>query len=210
MLTSQQIHVHDNSDAFMPITLHMDPELINSDIVRLSDLVRSWYNELGMCAALTTDQDLVCLQVDRFVMQPDGRVCKYNAVIGYHFSVDIPHFTHGIEVDWIPYQVVAASAHLGDERGGHYQSILSVAPEALPHQQPAGWLHCDDHRAPRACWTPPKDFDRAVTLFWLCKCDGLMLHDMRFPSPELHPLQPSQPSGLTRAMLDMMNQMRSD
>ena len=101
-------------------------------------------------------------------------------------------------------KVVAAFAHLGPADHGHYQAILKVGHESRPDSAPALWLHCDDNRAPRPCWSLPPEFAAGVTCFWLCRCEQLDLYDMR-TAPHSIAVPTAHGDGLDQAMLAMLD-----
>ena len=204
----QNITLHDQGDATMPITIQIDMELVDNGSIRLVDLVRHWHQELGMSAGLVGSPELVCLHLDRFVMSPTGHLHKAHIPIGFLWSVDFPTFTEGTDCIWHGYQVVAAFTHSGDAWSGHYQALLRVGNEALPHQQPALWLHCDDNRAQRPCWHMPPDFAAEVTCFWLCRCESLELHDMRILTDDMQHT-PARPMDATdHSMMTMLRALQ--
>ena len=206
----QKTDVHDRGDAHMPITLQLDMELLDNGSIRLNDLIRHWHQELGMSAGLVDSTELVCLHLDRFVLSPVGQLRKMHVPIGFLWSVDVPTLTDGINCTWHGYQVVAAFAHSGDASSGHYQALLRVGNEALPHQTPALWLHCDDNRAPRPCWHMPPEFASEVTCFWLCRCEQLELHNMRLPCPDMLNTAPAAADVTTQAMMTMLHSLPTE
>ena len=204
VMSEQKVRVHDCGDETMPITLQLDLNLQDCGSIRLVDLIRHWHQELGMCAALVHAEDLICVQLDRFIMDPTGQVRKSHVPIGFHWGVPFPTFTQDVDCRWEGYQVVAAFAHLGTEDHGHYQAILKVGHESAPGSTPALWLHCDDNRAPKPCWHLPPEFSAGVTCFWLCRCEQLDLYDMRTaPHSAAEPTHNGE--GLNHAMLALLD-----
>lgn len=203
VLTEQNVRVHDSSHDFMPIVLQLDLELTDSGSIRLIDLIRHWHQELGMCAGLVNAQDLICLHLDRFVRGPTGQVRKDQTPIGFHWGVPFPVLTDGVNCSWENYGVVAAFAHQGDADRGHYQAVLNVDHPGAPGEEPALWLHCDDNRQPQPYWHLPPEFAANVTCFWLCRCDRLELHDMRW-TPDMPRLTTRTEEELDQAMLALL------
>ena len=168
---------HDSGDQYMPLTLQMDPQMIQHDEVSLATLLRSWNTELGMQAGITDPEDLILLHIDRIVMTPNGNLTKSHAAVTFGWEVQIPVWaTH--HIDWTSYTVVACIAHQGDSQSGHYQCMLRTFPEVSDVAAPAIWMSCDDGRAPQKCLLLPDHFTRGLTCLWLCRTDKVELHHL--------------------------------
>ena len=74
---------HDSGDQYMPLTLQIDPQMIQHDEVSLVTLLRSWNTELGMQAGITDPEDLILLHIDRLVMTPNGNLTKSHAAVTF-------------------------------------------------------------------------------------------------------------------------------
>lgn len=207
VLQAEKVLIHDRGDKHMPITIQIEPELQDTGSIRLVDLIRHWHQELGMRAGLTTESELVCVHLDRFVRLPSGQIQKSMIPIGFHWGVPFPVFTSDTECDWQGYQVMAAFAHLGSTESGHYNCILRVDDQNSPDREPALWIHCDDNRAPVPYWYLPEEFAANVTCFWLCKCEVLDHHDMRQDPPALPVPTSTQRPVADHAVLEMLNQL---
>lgn len=104
VMTERKVRVHDCSDDTMPITLQSDLNLQDCGSIRLVDLIRHWHQELGMCAALVHAEDLICVHLDRFLMDPTGQVRKSTVPIGFLGGVSLPIFINEVECCWEGYQ----------------------------------------------------------------------------------------------------------
>ena len=111
--TDQNIRVHDCGDPRMPLTLQLDPAACTSDTFQLDALLRHWHCELGMHAGLISAADLVCIHIDRFVLNSAGGLKKISTPIQFNLVVHLPVFCTGIQVNYCRYHVVAAFAHIG-------------------------------------------------------------------------------------------------
>lgn len=171
--------LHDVGDRFMPLTVQIEPMYIHNGAVSLRDLLRCWHSELGMCAGFLTQSDLQCIHIDRFVQTPQGGLRKLHIPVHFDWQVDIPVFkAEDIDCRWEPYQVVAAFAHFGTARHGHYQALLRAHHEPMADPNKT-WLHCDDGRAPTPCQDIPDGFSEGVTCLWLCHTDAMAIHTIQ-------------------------------
>ena len=128
------VRVHDHSDRFQPLTLQLDPSHNTDGIARLTDMLRRWHNDLGMCAGLMHAPEVVCVHVDRFIYEGHGRLRKTDLPVFFGWTVDVPIFVaDGLECTWEPYQMTAAFAHQGDAATGHYQALLRTQPSVRHH-----------------------------------------------------------------------------
>lgn len=200
----QNTQVHDRGDAFMPITLQIDMEMLHDGRIQLGELIRHWHQELGMSAGLVSSTELVCFHVDRFVKKPNGQLRKLHVPIDFTGPVDIPTLTNDIQCDWHGYQTVAAFSHSGDATSGHYQALLKVGASTLPTGMPVRWLHCDDNRMPLSCAQIPMQFAEGVSCVWLCRQENVEMHDMLIPDLDGQSAHPVSRDATTQAMLAML------
>ena len=173
--------VHDHGDQHMPLTLQLDPTMTSEHEISLTALLRHWSQELGMCAGLTDPRDLLVIHIDRFVMTPGGTLYKHAACITFAWEVHVPVILTGTTLHTVPYTIVAVTAHLGDQKGGHYQTMLRTYPEVSDLAAPSMWMFCDDCRLPTRTWLFPDNFSQGITGFWLCRTDKLEMHLMEQP-----------------------------
>lgn len=166
-----QIQVHDENDDFQPLTLQIDPSSILHNTVHLSELLRMWHAELGMCGAFVTAADLIGVHLDRFFQPHQGQLRKLDTHVIFESAVQIPVFAAStedtLEIDWIHYIPVSAFAHLGTIHGGHYQALLRAPSDSTTAA--VGWYHCDDCRIPLFQSSIPDGYHKDVTCVWLVK-----------------------------------------
>ena len=62
--------LHDLVAGHMPVTLQLDPSMIDQDEIHLNTLIRTWHNELGMVAGLTQAADLVVIHWTDLCIHP--------------------------------------------------------------------------------------------------------------------------------------------
>ena len=175
--------LHDYGTAYMPITLQLDPAMIDHDEIQLTSLLRLWHHDLGMQAGLTCLQDLIVLHIDRVVSSPSGQLRKLTTALRFCWNIQLPLMQPEGICSWEPFQLVAALAHSGTMTGGHYQALLRTFPEVSDHAAPVTWLFCDDNAAPERCFAFPSGFEEGVTGLWLCRTRNLELHRLH-PTPE--------------------------
>ena len=161
--------VHNIGAKCMPLTLQIDPSLIEHDETQLSTLLRLWHTELGMMAGFAQETDIVVIHLDRFVRSPTGRLNKLNTAIRFCWEILVPFIHADATCHWDSFQVIAAFSHHGTQDSGHYTTTLRTFPEVTDLETPTLWLHCDDHRMPERCLTLPAKFENGVTCFWLCR-----------------------------------------
>ena len=195
VMMGEKLITHDFGHVFQPITLQLDPAMLTHEDVSLDNLIRLWSNELGMTSGLTTPKDLLVFHLDRFVQTPQGQLRKLRTAVRFCWAVHVPIMQTSGQCTWEPYQVIAAFAHLGDSRRGHYQAILRTFPDMHDLAAPTTWLFCDDRQIPTRCWTFPPMFEEGVTCFWLCKATALDLYQLP-THPEPEPLQSDMPTDL--------------
>lgn len=177
LMENECVRVHDHSDRYQPLTLQLDPSHNTDGIARLTDMLRRWHNDLGMCAGLLHAPEVICVHVDRFIYEGHGRLRKTDTPVFFGWNVAVPIFVDdGLECTWEPYQMTAAFAHQGDAATGHYQALLRTQPSIRHHNADTYWLHCDDDRPPRPSTMLPNQFQEGVTCIWLCRQDVIDLH----------------------------------
>ena len=182
-----EISVRDKSELLQPITLHIDPEQSHAGWIRLDNMINSWANYMGMCTAMCKYTPLVCFHVDRHVMTGSGETYKSALSIGMHGVFSIPFFTgQNTDIKWEDYSVIAAIAHLGDDRSGHCRAILRVEHDIQPGHEPFMHLITDDNEVPTKCWREPTWFLQNVMCVWLCHMDHLDLHQCEPRSGRAH------------------------
>ena len=98
-----------------------------------------------------------------------------NAIIDLEAEVEIPVFTTGLECDMLGYIVVAAIAHLGQDRSGHCRALLKIQPGVTTAAQPIAWLLTDDEQKPAPVWQIPTWFQTHATVVWAVRTDCLRL-----------------------------------
>ena len=133
--TDQNLVRHDSGDKFMPLTLQIDPQLVEQHEIGLSTLLRSWHHELGMVAGITDPEDLLLLHIDRLIQSPTGTLSKCQAAINFGWDVQVPVLTaQDCTCTWMTFTVIACIAHLGhcpgngplsDNFCAHFQRFLT-------------------------------------------------------------------------------------
>ena len=177
--TDQNLVRHDAGDQFMPLTLQIDPQLVEHHEIDLSTLIRSWHHELGMVAGLTDPEDLLLLHIDRLIQSPTGTLCKCQAAINFGWDVQVPVLTdQDCTCTWMPFTIIACIAHLGTAQNGHYQTLLRTFPEVSNVADPTLWMLCDDGRTPQRTLTVPTRFAQGITCMWLCRADRVEVHKL--------------------------------
>ena len=202
--------VRDENDAFAPVILHIDPSMADGNRVLLRDMIQDWHDHLGMVTALTTDTDLICVHIDRFVRSGPEVITKSNLSVGFHWGCSFPFFTdQSLQVTWKDFQVVAALAHQGEDGAGHYRAWLKVGHSTNPGVPATLALLTDDGRPAERVWTEPDWFNCGLTCLWLCSCDALKLETL--PPHICNPASDSAPtsSGLAPSSIQEILQLFS-
>ena len=177
--TGQNLVRHDAGDKYMPLTLQIDPQLVEQNEISLSTLLRPWHTELGMVAGLTDPEELLLLHIDRLVQAPSGRLSKCQAAINFGWEVQVPVLTaQDCTCMWTSFTVIACISHLGTAQNGHYQTILRTFPEVSDIANPSMWMMCDDGRTPYRILTVPALFAQGITCLWLCRSDRVEVHKL--------------------------------
>eukprot|EP00435_Cladocopium_sp_Y103_P042273 s1590_g11.t1 len=176
VLQGGKICIEDRGSPFLPLTIQLEPTLDSDGVIPLSALLRHWHEEWGMSQGLKSPTELLCIHIDRFLMDASGNITKNVTPISVQGGPRIPVFSgDDLTCTWQVYHVLAATAHLGDTRQGHYQTLLA-ASHAHDTDDPVLWIHFDDNRHGETCWTAPEEFFSQVTLLWLCRDDCLEIH----------------------------------
>ena len=183
----ENLLIHDQGDRYQPINLQLHPSHVTSGIIRLTDLLRTWHNELGMYAGLVRAPEVFCVQIDRFMNAGPNAIHKLTLPVVFTGNIEVPVFLQGqLTCEWITYQAVAAFAHYGGANSGHYQALLRTDQANRGIYAGASWLDCDDGRAARPCTHVPSGFHEGVTCIWLTRADCIELHDWQPPAPDNH------------------------
>ena len=92
----------------------------------------------------------------------------------------VPVFSDSaLTCEMIEYQVVALTAHLGEDNAGHFRAALRLAPAIANQVTPAEWLLTDDWVAPKPLWDVPNWMKRTATVYWLTRADHVKLWNYR-------------------------------
>ena len=184
--------VRDENDSFSPIILYVDPALAHENRILLRDMIQAWHDHLGMVTALVDPTDLICIHINRLVQSGDGRICKSNLSVGFHWGCSLPFFTDdGLSIQWKDFQVVSAIAHQGQDGSGHYRSWLKVHHDTHAGVPETLALLTGDSREAERIWHTPPWFDSCTTCLWLCSCDQLHLHQL--PRTICNPVSVEEP-----------------
>ena len=168
--TELGIQIMDHCNDFQPIVLQFPPVTALRQHFRLQELIDAWHHEHGMIKALTQDQDIICIQIDRLHKRPDGSLSKHLHTVGFWPGCFVPHFTEGsMQVANSCYTVIAVVAHFGFQSTGHYRCMLRCQFDVNADSRMAQWLLVDDNKPKSIEWTHQEWFAANVTLIWLCK-----------------------------------------
>eukprot|EP00435_Cladocopium_sp_Y103_P002130 s1036_g1.t1 len=119
--TADGIHVSDRSDNFIPLQLQFTHDLHAWGTCELNDLVNIWCQENSHVAALLDAPPCLCVHLDRGYQDSDGLLTKTDCCITLDTEISFPVFkSTGLLFDKVGYIPVAAAAHLGTDRAGHY------------------------------------------------------------------------------------------
>eukprot|EP00435_Cladocopium_sp_Y103_P051782 s2423_g16.t1 len=174
---AERVCVEDSGSVCLPLVIQLDPALDLDGVIPLRALIRNWAAEHGMCQALVHAQDVLCIHLDRFCHDAQGRVTCNRTPVGYHWGIEIPEFEgDGLSIRWVDYGVVAAVAHTGTESQGHYECLLRTDIDPRAYENPTMWLHADDNRPVTTTWLEPDGFTSNVVQLWLCRTDAMELH----------------------------------
>ncbi|CAL1148105.1 unnamed protein product [Cladocopium goreaui] len=173
--TEHGLHVFDHSTSHTPILLPFARGHHVCGTCKLTDLIVTWMQEQSMCTALVTAPPCICLTIDRFHQTGCGTIERNVSAIDLEAEVEIPVFTTGLECDMLGYIVVAAIAHLGQDRSGHCRALLKIQPGVTTAAQPIAWLLTDDEQKPAPVWQIPTWFQTHATVVWAVRTDCLRL-----------------------------------
>ena len=85
-------------------------------------------------------------------------------MIDLESDIHLPVFEDaGMKHERVTYVLIAATAHLGLDGSGHYQTLLKVQPVDLEGHS-VRWLLTQDGQRPQPIWTPPKPFLQNLTI----------------------------------------------
>ena len=145
----------DSGAHFCPVRLYLSAAE-NEDTTKLQELFSAWSLESYGLQAFAGPADLLTVQIDRF--NRDGGKCTHK--LSWNHPVFVPHFVHfSMEIDNIPYTVVAVSHHVGhDPHSGHYQTAL---------WDETHWVLLDDAAPPVHVTRLPDDVLRNCCVLWL-------------------------------------------
>ena len=180
VLTSIGLETADKSCGFQPLTLQFPADCNIRAHFTLKELIASWHQQLGMCTALNSQPDLVCLHLDRFSCDDSGTIIKLPNTVGFWPGCMLPVFDgpDQLDIQMVSYHTVAVVAHLGTDRSGHYQAMLRCQFHDDFVQPPAAWLITDDNKTVDITYQFPDWFYGNATLIWLCRSDRAKLSDI--------------------------------
>ena len=168
-----QVKTVDSGSHYCPMRLYLCDGR-NGDTTELQDLLTTWSLESYGLQALAGVSDLLCIQIDRFDQQGHKSFQK----LQWTSPVFLPYFTNSsMDIDRVPYEVVAMSFHLGDDpHSGHYRTAVWTGTQ---------WFMLDDAAPPTIECSLPEPALRNCCLLWLtCQHGGAMLVDPE-PAPSV-------------------------
>ena len=165
-----QCSIRDQSAANMPPVMYIDPEQAHAGWITLQALIHTWHEYMGMHTAFTGHPNLVCVHIDRTNIAGNGDIYKSDASVDIHGECELPFFPgDALYIKWLKFSVVAAIAHLGQDRAGHCRSVLRV-DTAPPESHPAPFLLTDDNTPPVWIEQVPTWFASNIMCVWLRLC----------------------------------------
>ena len=173
MDADDQVKTVDSGSHYCPMRLYLCDGR-NGDTTELQDLLTTWSLESYGLQALAGVSDLLCIQIDRFDQQGHKSFQK----LQWTSPVFLPYFTNSsMDIDRVPYEVVATSFHLGDDpHSGHYRTAVWTGTK---------WFMLDDAAPPTIECSLPEPALRNCCLLWLtCQHGGAMLVDPE-PAPSV-------------------------
>jgi len=183
--------VVDESDAFTPLILRLDPAMLQDDSITLCQMIRDWSNQDGMRTALTHPSPLICIQLDRLIRSGAGEIAKCDIPVNFHWGIDLPIYEDdGLQIQWKTYRVLAAIAHLGHDTAGHCRTLLRVEMNATA-RAPHMFLLTEDWLKAVPVWKEPYWFLRNITCFWLGDWDHVDLYDLPLTDSHMSPRPPA-------------------
>lgn len=160
--------IEDTSPGGAPIALYLPAAVMPTDHVLMMEMVSAWFREQDMTTALTSVPTLLCVRISRF-HQTNGNIAKQIAEVRFWQGMAVPVFCNpeGLQVTWPRMQPLAAIAHLGGPRSGHYRAAIRIVCPGSMCQ----WMILDDLGPPELTWKPPLWFCDNVVLVWLGHID---------------------------------------
>lgn len=172
----EQVCCHDCSHVYMPLHLQFSSTLAARETCTFSELLHLWQQVDGMKAALLRAAPMICVQLDRLVHTSTDQIEKSSCAVNLDAETRFPVFSDGtLACAQIHYTLVAAAAHLGQDRSGHYQAVLKLQPTLLNSARPVQWLVTQDNQRPTACWRPSQLLCQNLTIAWFVRSDCLYL-----------------------------------
>ena len=176
------IHVCDSSAKHIPLHLQFDSIYADMTQCSLTPLFHLWRQADGMAAALVESSVCLCVHLDRTCQAADGSFRQSECKVQVDDFCLVPKFIdEKLRTEMIEYQIIALTAHLGEDRAGHYRSALRIAP-SLPFQtRPAEWLLTEDWQRPSPVWHLPNWLRRCATIYWMIRSD--CIHLLHYTNP---------------------------
>ena len=129
-----------------------------------------------MTTALMTSPPCLIVHVDRYLQLESGTIIRCTSHVDLETEVAMPAFsrsdTRTALTGYIP---VAAAAHMGQDKAGHWQAILKGQPMVTMRGKPAAWLMTNDEISPEPIWQIPSWLASSLTEIWMIRTDCLML-----------------------------------
>ena len=172
VLADGGILIHDVGSKHMPLFLQFPAEHTGDGTCTFRDLLHVWHQVQGMSTALVDTSPLLCMHLDRMYQNSAGTVCKSQCDVEIPDEIKLPCFAgQTMDVEWIPYQITALAAHLGDTDGGHYRAALKLKPSVTADLTPFRWLLTDDGVPAQKTWHLPEWLTQNLTTIWLARMD---------------------------------------
>lgn len=170
--------IEDSSPGGAPLALYFPEAVTPTDHVLLMELFATWCREQDMFTALTSVPQLLCVHIGRF-RQTNSFIIKQFAEVRFWQGTSVPVFSSdaGLEVQWVRTQALAAIAHLGGPRSGHYRAAVRLVQPDTMNQ----WMIFDDLGSSLVCWKPPRWFCDNVVLVWLGNLEGTQAPVLQCP-----------------------------
>jgi hypothetical protein len=181
---NDRIHVNDTSASNIPLHLQFDTHHANLTQCGLTALFNIWRQADGMVAALVDSPVCLCVHLDRSFYDLQGQLRQSECKIQIDDFCLVPTFMNdSMRTGLTEYQLVAMTAHLGEDGAGHYRSALRLAPSLPTEVAPAEWLLTEDWQRPQAVWHLP-NWMRRSSMYWLIRSDCVHLLQYVCPSTE--------------------------
>lgn len=166
----------DSSSRHAPICLKFDDVLARCMTCDLTQLFTAWCQDNGMSTALSTAPPCLCVQVERGLSDSQNNLTQCECMIHVHDPCTVPVFSADSLMHMpVEYQVVAVTAHIGQDQAGHILAALRIAPTVLQELRPANWLLTDDWKPPEPTWDLPSWMKRRANTYWLIRTDCMQL-----------------------------------